>query len=239
MQQLEQEGIKLVNFRKIGKKESALLEQYFDKEIATLLSPSIVGKRQPFPFLRNKEIYAAVVLGARSGKEKLGIIPCNAGVFPRLIPVPAHVGEDTPCEELILHFIPKVFKNYHIKAKSLIRITRNADIDTDALYDEDLDYREFMAKIIRQRKHLAPVRLRELSRELEQDVVDALCRYVAVGRRHVFCSCTPLDLSFVFHIKICFGKKPLCFIPNIRPAVRHRVCRTVPCYHKSKSKISF
>ena len=54
MQQLEQEGIKLVNFRKIGKKESALLEQYFDKEIATLLSPSIVGKRQPFPFLRTR-----------------------------------------------------------------------------------------------------------------------------------------------------------------------------------------
>ena len=75
------------------------MEQYFDKEIATLLSPSIVGKRQPFPFLRNKEIYAAVVLGARSGKEKLGIIPCNAGVFPRLIPVPAHVGEYMLCEE--------------------------------------------------------------------------------------------------------------------------------------------
>ena len=222
MQQLEQEGIKLVNFRKIGKKESALLEQYFDKEIATLLSPSIVGKRQPFPFLRNKEIYAAVVLGARSGKEKLGIIPCNAGVFPRLIPVPAHVGEYMLCEELILHFIPKVFKNYHIKAKSLIRITRNADIDTDALYDEDLDYREFMAKIIRQRKHLAPVRL-ELSRELDQDVVDALCRYVAVGRRHVFCSCTPLDLSFVFQIQDLLRQKAALFYP------KHTPCRSASC----------
>lgn len=44
-------------------------------------------------------------------------------------------------EELILHFAPVVFKGYKIKSKSLLRITRNADIDADALYDEDLDYR--------------------------------------------------------------------------------------------------
>ena len=36
-------------------------------------------------------------------------------------------------EELILHFIPKVFEGYVVKAKSLIRVTRNADIDADAL----------------------------------------------------------------------------------------------------------
>lgn len=43
-------------------------------------------------------------------------------------------------EELILHFLPKVFSGYRVVSKSLIRVTRNADIDADALYDEDLDY---------------------------------------------------------------------------------------------------
>ncbi len=73
-------------------------------------------------------------------------------------------------EELILHFVSKIFKGYHIKAKSLLRITRNADIDADALYDEDLDYREFMVELIKARKKLAPIRL-ELSREMDGDVV--------------------------------------------------------------------
>ena len=50
-------------------------------------------------------------------------------------------------EDLILHFMAKVFKGYKIKGKSLIRVIRNADIDADALYDEDLDYREFMDRI--------------------------------------------------------------------------------------------
>ena len=42
-------------------------------------------------------------------------------------------------EELILHFLPKMFKKYEVKEKSLLRVTRNADIDTETIYDEDLD----------------------------------------------------------------------------------------------------
>ena len=77
-------------------------------------------------------------------------------------------------EELILHFAPVVFKGYKIKSKSLLRITRNADIDADALYDEDLDYREFMAGLIKQRKKLAPIRL-ELSRDMDKKMELPYC----------------------------------------------------------------
>ena len=200
MEKLEEQGVRLVDFRKIGRQESERLERYFDSEIAPLISPSIVGRRQPFPFLRNKDIYAVVVLEGKKGKYKLGIIPCNAGVFPRLIEVSASEKTYMLAEELILHFIPKVFEGYAVKAKSLIRVTRNADIDADALYDDDLDYREFMVELIKRRKRLAPVRL-ELSRELDGIIVDTLCRYMDVPREYVFQSATPLDLSFLFGIQ--------------------------------------
>ncbi len=210
LERLELSGIRLVDFRKLGKKESEHLEQYFDTEIAALLSPSIVGKRQPFPFLRSKEIYAVVELVGKSGKEKLGIIPCGERVFPRLIEVPTRRGEYVLSEELILHFIPKVFKGYRVKAKSLIRITRSADIDADALYDEDLDYREFMAEIIRQRKRLAPVRM-EMSRELNDTIVGALCRYAQVAPQYTFRSNTPLDLSFLYQFQDVLRQQPGLF----------------------------
>ena len=200
MEKLEEQGVRLVDFRKIGRQESERLERYFDSEIAPLISPSIVGRRQPFPFLRNKDIYAVVVLEGKKGKYKLGIIPCNAGVFPRLIEVSASEKTYMLAEELILHFIPKVFEGYAVKAKSLIRVTRNADIDADALYDDDLDYREFMVQLIKRRKRLAPVRL-ELSRELDGIIVDTLCQYMDVPREYVFQSATPLDLSFLFGIQ--------------------------------------
>lgn len=210
MELIAEQGVQLVNFSKVGKKESEYLEKYFNTEIAPLISPIIVGKRQPFPFLKNKEIYAVVVLEKKNGKEKLGIIPCGNGVIPRLIEVPTRVGTYMLSEELILHFLPKVFKGYVVKAKSLLRVTRNADIDADALYDEDLDYREFMVDLIKKRKRLTPVRL-EFSRELDGNIVDTLCDYLDVKREYVFRNHTPLDLSFVFQIQDILRQKTELF----------------------------
>lgn len=209
MGQLEDYGVRLVDFRKISKKESEYLEKYFLSEIAPVISPTIVGKRQPFPFLKNNEIYAVVVLQTKSGKEKLGIIPCSNTGFKRLVELPT-AGTYILAEELILHYIPEVFKRYNIKAKSLIRVTRNADIDADALYDEDLDYRDFMAELIKRRKKLAPVRL-ELTREMDGEIVDVLCDYLELDSDYVFQVQAPFDLSFVFEIQDTLRKTPELF----------------------------
>lgn len=210
MENLEQYGIHMLNFHKIEKEDRNYLDRYFEAEVAPVISPSIVGKRQPFPFLRNKEIYAVVVLETKKGKEKLGIIPCSSAGIQRLIPVPGKNGTYMLSEELILHFVSKIFKGYHIKAKSLLRITRNADIDADALYDEDLDYREFMVELIKARKKLAPIRL-ELSREMDGDVVETLCEYLEVDKNYVFRGDIPLDLSFVFQIQDGLRKRTELF----------------------------
>ena len=220
MEKIEEYGVRLVDFSKITEEENKFLGAYFDMEISGLISPTIVGKRQPFPFLKNKEIYAVVVLTTKSGKERLGIIPCGSGVFERLIHLP---GGNTYMlsEELILHYIPKVFKGYQVKEKSLLRVTRNADIDADALYDEDLDYREFMADLIKKRKKLAPVRI-ELSRKLSEGSVKLICEHLAIKSQYVFRSQAPLDLSFVFQIEDALRKIPELFyerrIPRKSPA---------------------
>ena len=235
MEQIEEYGIKLVNFRKIDKKGTEYLERYFDSEIAPLISPTVVGKRQPFPFLRNREIYAVVVLQRKNGKEKLGLIPCGGSVFPRLIEVPGQDGTYMLSEELILHFIPKAFPGYFVKAKSLIRVTRNADIDADALYDEDLDYREFMVEVIKKRKRLAPVRL-ELSRELDGDIVDTLCDYLGVNKKYVFRGECPLDLSFVFQIQDMLRNIPELFYEKRVPQKSAQFQGEMPILQKIEEK---
>ncbi|MGN0418037.1 polyphosphate kinase 1 [Anaerostipes faecalis] len=215
MDQLEEYGIKLVNFQKISKKESEYLREYFNEEMAPLISPTIIGKRQPFPFLKNKEIYAVAVLETKSGKEKLAIIPCGNGVFQRLVKLP-NSDEYILSEEMILHYVPRVFKGYHVKAKALIRITRNADIDADAMYDEDLDYRDFMVELIKKRKKLAPVRL-ELSKEMDGEIINTLCEYLDLDPDYVFQNRTPLDLSFVFVIQDILRKESSLFFEKRVP----------------------
>ena len=216
MARVAEQGVRILRFNELDEDGARYLEGYFKSEIAPLISPTVIGKRQPFPFLKNKEIYAVAVLGAKGKKDRLGIIPCTSNIFGRLIAVPGMPGTYMLAEELILHFAPVVFKGYKIKSKSLLRITRNADIDADALYDEDLDYREFMAGLIKQRKKLAPIRL-ELSRDMDKKGIAVLCEYLELDENHVFMSSTPLDLSFVFQIQDLLRKNPELYFPKRTP----------------------
>ena len=198
--ELEPKGVRLINFNKLSAEEGRLLEAYFDNEIAPYLSANIVSKQQPFPFLKNKDIYAAALLVTKGGKSRTAIIPCSNNVFKRLIDIPTRKGTFMLSEELILHFLPKLFKNYEVKEKSLIRVTRNADIDTETVYDEDMEYRKAMENLIKQRKRMNPVRM-ELSRELNKKMISSLCRDIHVDKEHVFLSAVPLDMSFVSAIQ--------------------------------------
>ncbi|MDD3403056.1 MAG: polyphosphate kinase 1 [Hespellia sp.] len=200
MGELEPKGIRLINFNKLSGEEGVLLETYFDQEIAPYLSANIISRQQPFPFLKNKEIYAAALLESKGGKTKTAIIPCSNNVFKRLIEIPTRPGTFMLSEEIILHFLPKLFSRYTIAEKSLLRVTRNADIDTETIYDEDLDYRDAMENLIKQRKRMNPVRM-ELSRKLNKKMIGEICKSINVDKKHVYVSEVPLDMSFVFAIQ--------------------------------------
>lgn len=200
MGELEPEGIRIINFNRLSQEEGKLLEKYFEHEIAPYLSATIVSKQQPFPFLKNKDIYAVAWLQSKGRKRKIAIIPCSNNVFKRLIDIPTRKGTFMLSEELILHFLPQMFKNYEVVQKSLLRVTRNADIDTETIYDEDMGYREAMEQLIRQRKRMNPVRV-EISRDLDKKLINSLCKHLSVEKSHVFLSMVPLDMSFVFVIQ--------------------------------------
>ena len=219
MHSLEKQGMRLVDFHKITQQESTRLRAYFQAEIEPLLSPSMIGKRQTFPFLRNRELYAVAALENKSGKKRLGIIPCvNTGsgkIFSRLINVK---GSDMYMlsEDLILHYMPRIFKGYQVKEKAIIRITRNADIDADALYDEDLDYRDFMEKLIKKRKKLAPLRL-EIEGDLSGETVKTLCGHLDLNSCYVYYAKSPLDLSFAYEIQDLLRKNTQLFFEKRVP----------------------
>ena len=200
MGELEPKGIRIINFNRLSQEEGKLLEKYFEHEIAPYLSATIVSKQQPFPFLKNKDIYAVAWLQSKGKKRRIAIIPCSNNVFKRLIDIPTRKGTFMLSEELILHFLPQMFKNYEVVQKSLLRVTRNADIDTETIYDEDMGYREAMEQLIRQRKRMNPVRV-EISRDLDKKLINSLCKHLSVEKSHVFLSMVPLDMSFVFAIQ--------------------------------------
>ena len=216
MDQLKQRGVELIRFKDIETEDVDYLKQYFKKSIMPILSPQVIGKKQPFPFLKNKEIYAVARLKAKNS-EKLGVVPCSSEVFSRLISIPSDKKKYILVEELILHFMPEIFDNYTVKSKSLIRIIRNADIDVDEAYeDEDIDYRNAMERLIKERRKLCPVKM-EYTRVPDEKVIVYLCKELGLKKEQVFKCEAPLEMSFVSTIQDVFRAKKELFYPKRKP----------------------
>ncbi|MFQ8600332.1 MAG: hypothetical protein ACLSAP_06930 [Oscillospiraceae bacterium] len=117
--------------------------------------PADHRQHHPFPFLKNKEIYIGVHLATKGTFVKLGIVPAS-GYFDRIIYLPGDQLKFILVEDLIWLFADKIFNNSRIIDKTIFRITRNADINPDeALYDEEIDFRDAMKDMIKRRRKLA------------------------------------------------------------------------------------
>ena len=187
MGELETAGIRIINFNKLSNDEGAMLEEYFDMHIAPFLSPMIIGQQQPFPFLANKQLYAIVLMKTKKGKNKIGIVPCSNSVFKRLIEIPTRPGTFMLSEELILHFVSKLYEKYEILEKSVMR--------------------EHMVK---QRNRLNPVCV-QLNRKINDKAKKKLTDYLEIGAKHLIEERTPLDMSFVFQLQNVLKNKPELF----------------------------
>lgn len=225
MDELSEHGIKELRFQDLAEKEKDSVWRYFEEEIRPYLSPQVIGKRQPFPFLKNKEIYAVAQLQTKSGNTKIGIVPCSSPVLKRIVPVSDDGKRFMLAEEIILHFVGEIFDKYVIRSKSLIRIIRSAEIDVDeALSDDEKDYRKAMENVLKTRNKLEPLRL-EFSRTMEESIIGKMCGFLELNKRQVFLSKAPLDMSFLFQIEdMLRGNKELFYDRRIpqQPVVVNR-----------------
>ena len=203
MEQLRDYGIRHVAFSDATPEEKNFLEQYFKREVKTLLSPIITDKRQPFPFLRNKAIYIVAHLDnpkAKSGKKsdiRLGVIPVSGS--DRVIKL-SKSGRFILLEDVILHFVPQIFKNYKVIDAALIRVTRSGTISFDSsAADEGTDFRDIMEELIRKRKKREAVRL-QMNSQLDGKAMKYLLKKLKLSEKQLFLEETPLDLSFVYKL---------------------------------------
>lgn len=218
-------GLKHVHFKNATTEELKYLDTYFHQEIRPLLSPLIIDKRHPFPFLTNKKIYTVVHLDSKSS-VKIGIIP-NIDVLKRVIPLSNGGKRFILLEDILLHYADEIFENYKVLDKTLIRITRNADINENEIqFDDEQDgtFRDVMEILVKKRKKLAPIRL-QLANSLNPIAYDYLCKMLEIDENQVFYSKAPLDFSFVYSFNDIIKDKSLVFnklVPQTSPNVSRR-----------------
>lgn len=228
VKELEKIGVEHMKISSLTPEEEGYLRAYFNSEIRPLISPQVVDKRHPFPFLKNKEIYAVTHLESKNS-VKLGIIPAG-GSFPRIIPLPDKSRfRFLLAEDVILHYCGSVFENYRLLDKALIRITRNADINMEeGLYDHEVDLRQVMEELLKKRKKLAPVRL-EISGKLGKEAVEYLCRQLELSNEQISECSAPLDMGFIFSLRNRIEKAhPEMFFEPVSPRLPATISPNIP-----------
>ena len=230
MKELEPYGFEHVSFDNATKEEQAFLEMYFKRELKPFISGIVVNDALPFPFLKNKEIYAVVQLAAKKGIS-IGIVPANTKSADRII----HLGRDGKRfileEEVVLRFAHHMFKNYKVLDRALIRVTRSADIMASGRGPE---FRQRMEELVDKRKRLAAVRL-EISDVFSRDALDYLCKKLKLKNVRVFTSRIPLDLSYLFTLQEYDSDPKLHYAPR-SPRKPSALSDTRPVFSQVKSK---
>lgn len=231
---LGNQGVKHLSFKELNSKEEEYVEAFFKYEIKPFLSPTVVDKRHPFPFLKNKEIYlvAKITENKKQGDNvvKLGIVSTQtggAGAISRIIYLPTEDKSEVRfilSEDVISHYCNKIFDGFKVSEKALMRVTRNADLDLEGTsLDDEMDFRSIMAEMIKKRKRLCPVRL-QLSKQLSFLTCGELSNRLELTKKQVFVEKSPLDMSYAFMLSdkvkngALFNKKmtpQIC--PDIEP----------------------
>lgn len=196
MQELAAYGFEHVTFDTASPEEKSFLELYFKREIKPFITGIIINDALPFPFLKNKELYAAVHLNSKKGIT-VGIVPVSHEHSERMIPLGNDGKRFILEEEVVLQFAHLMFKGYKVQDRAIMRITRNADIMVN---NKGADFRDRMEDLVAKRNKLAAVRM-EITNEFSRDALDYLCRKLKLKNVRVFNSQIPLDLSYLFQLQ--------------------------------------
>ena len=195
---LKEEGIYDLEIDDLTKNETKFINKYFFNCIFPILSPQIIDIQHPFPHLLNKSLNVMLIL-KNKGKTLYGLIPIPSSL-PKIIYSPDDEKRFILLEKIIYEYANEVFSNYKLEFKTIVSVTRNADIVlSNSQIDEDEDYRGYMKKILKKRTRLAPIRL-EFHKYSDLKLTNFLCDHLNIQNNQVQISNTPLDMSYVFEL---------------------------------------
>ena len=213
---LAQQGIVRLDYVDLEDDDRKYISGYFDRVIFPVLSPQVVDMHHPFPHIENKSLNIAVMLKS-SDKSQFGIIPVPR-MLDRIVPLKGGHMRYILVEDVILSFAERIFEMYAVDEKSIISVTRNADINPDdETYDFEEDFRHHMKKILKKRARLSPVRL-EVSNRNAAELIGYLTQRLSIQKAQIFQSASPLEMSYVYALADLLppsAKKAVTYVPYI------------------------
>lgn len=202
---LDKEGVKIVQISELNSTYLSFLENYFDEQLFPVLTPMAIDACRPFPMLLNKSLNLAIVIQGKGEenpaqfpfKGKLAIVQVPAVVSRHIeLPTDGKGRVFVLTEQVIAHFIHKLFKGRIIKSVTPFRITRNADLTIHEDGADDLLHE--IEEELKKRKWGASVRLEVQCHCYDEQVINYLTEEEEIHCKDVYFVHSPLDLTFLF-----------------------------------------
>ena len=207
-------GLRRLTMDSLAPDEQKYIKRYFKDIIAPVLSPQIVDSHHPFPHLEGKVLHIAALLSHKK-TERLGLLPVPASL-PPVVFLPETPSRYILTEDILLSYADHVFEMYDVLEKTVLCVTRNADIqvDDETFGVEGGDFRKKMEKLLRQRRRMAVVRV-EISRPISDHFKEHFRSRFEVSDAQIFLSRTaPLKLGYAFSLGEHLPEKKRAFLSD-------------------------
>ena len=207
-------GLRRLTMDSLAPDEQKYIKRYFKDIIAPVLSPQIVDSHHPFPHLEGKVLHIAALLSHKK-TERLGLLPVPASL-PPIVFLPETPSRYILTEDILLAYADHVFEMYDILEKTVLCVTRNADIqvDDETFGVEGGDFRKKMEKLLRQRRRMAVVRV-EINRPISDHFKEHFRSRFEVNDAQIFLSRTaPLKLGYAFSLGEHLPEKKRAFLSD-------------------------
>lgn len=207
-------GLRRLTMDSLAPNEQKYIKRYFKDIIAPVLSPQIVDSHHPFPHLEGKVLHIAALLSHKK-TERLGLLPVPASL-PPVVFLPETPSRYILTEDILLAYADHVFEMYDVLEKTVLCVTRNADIqvDDETFGVEGGDFRKKMEKLLRQRRRMAVVRV-EINRPVSDHFKEHFRSRFEVSDAQIFLSRTaPLKLGYAFSIGEHLPEKKRAFLSD-------------------------
>lgn len=177
---LKKKGVRHINENELTSAQSSFVKTYFNEVVRPALVPVMLGKKVPFPELRDKVIYFAIRLGYRRDKEKFqySIMEIPTGVVSRFLVLPKEKGEDECViflDDVIRHCLHEVYSvfDYDKLNAYTIKVTRDAELEIEDDFSQSMV--EKITKSLKKRKKGEPVRF-VYDKDIPSDLLDSLMK---------------------------------------------------------------
>ncbi|WP_019520397.1 polyphosphate kinase 1 [Faucicola boevrei] len=202
---LAKQDIRYLKRDELTPAQAKWVKEYFDSQVAPVLTPISIDLAHPFPRLVNKSLNFMVTLDGKDafGREiDLAVVPAPRSL-PRVIRLPDELTDGKEhhimLTAVIHEHIGDLFPNIKITGCHQFRLTRNADLD---LAEDVEDYAKALEGELDNRRFGAKVRL-EVTEHCPQDIVDFLLTEFDLTEEQLYRVNGPVNLTrLLFDFKI-------------------------------------